>query len=309
MIQNECETTEDNSSDPSFSTSAPVYSLAPTSPDKTLLPGQLLQKYRQRAGLSQKQLAAFLDLRSRRMVQGWESNDNLPRPERLQKLIELYISRYIFIEGKQYQEARQLWDIIKDYSDNKSSKLSIYPIFDDDWFKDVASKRSVMTGANAQPFLSSVASSDETGLDPRNEDDQENNPPELVKNQSGQERTNKKVSEAANIPDSSSSELSRLTSAKTIVTTSENKVLNNPANSLAISSPVSSQIVTANTTTSGFGKPLQPPKTTPASRVNDQESNSSLLVGRQQEVDNITRLLHPVNTYPCFTSGGTAVTR
>jgi predicted ATPase/transcriptional regulator with XRE-family HTH domain/Tfp pilus assembly protein PilF len=125
----------DNSENNFYGSASTYNSSAPASIGKTLLlPGQLLQKYRQRSGLSQEQLATFLDLRSRRMIQNWESNDNLPRAERLQKLIELYLSRGVFTQDKQQQEVRLLWDTVKNYSDTKSRKLSIYPVFDSDWF-------------------------------------------------------------------------------------------------------------------------------------------------------------------------------
>jgi predicted ATPase/tetratricopeptide (TPR) repeat protein len=40
----------------------------------------------------------------------------------------------VFTQDKQQQEVRLLWDTVKNYSDTKSRKLSIYPVFDSDWF-------------------------------------------------------------------------------------------------------------------------------------------------------------------------------
>jgi predicted ATPase/tetratricopeptide (TPR) repeat protein/transcriptional regulator with XRE-family HTH domain len=296
MTQDERDITENNSFEWDFST--PVLHNV----DKNILPGQLLQKYRQRAGLNQKQLAAFLDLRSRRMVQGWESNDNLPRPERLQKLIELYINRYIFTDGKQYQEARQLWEIIKDYSDTKSNKLSIYPIFDDEWFKSIINKRLATTTTNldTQPFLEQEVSG-KTEVDTENGNfypAESNNQSEIIINKPEQERRGKNISEAADGFKRTSSKPAMLQADKTIPTGSDNKISTNVPNSLAISNSTNSQLIVTTEAFSRFPKSVQPTITTLAPALNDLEATSSLLVGRQQEIKSLIRLLHPVNDQP-----------
>src|SRR5690349_19846282 len=99
-----------------------------------LLPYELLQMYRARMGSTQVQLAAELGLSSKRMVQYWEAGTYLPRADSLKKLIEAFAERHIFVPGKEQEEARQLWNAVKDASDTRLDSLTPYLVFDEAWF-------------------------------------------------------------------------------------------------------------------------------------------------------------------------------
>src|SRR5437764_15127629 len=78
-------------------------------------PGELLKMLRNRAGLTQSQLAELLGLKSARMVRNWEGEFNLPTADRLRVLVKLYLERNVFLAGKEREEVRQLWHIVKDW--------------------------------------------------------------------------------------------------------------------------------------------------------------------------------------------------
>ena len=78
-------------------------------------PGEILKMFRRRAGLTQSQLGGLLNLKSARMVRNWEGEFNLPSVDRLCLLIKLYLERQIFVAGKEREEARQLWQLVKDW--------------------------------------------------------------------------------------------------------------------------------------------------------------------------------------------------
>lgn len=106
------------------------------------LPQELLVMYRQRSGLTQVQLAERLDLKSERMVQNWEGGYGLPKPARLRKIIELYLELGIFIKGHETEEARQLWESVKNLFDTNSPNFEIYQIFDRLWFESLLKARA-----------------------------------------------------------------------------------------------------------------------------------------------------------------------
>src|SRR5690349_17952940 len=83
--------------------SAGVAQIAPALPD------ELLRLYRQRSKLTQSQLAIHLGFKDRQMVKKWESGYSLPEASRLQKLLEFYLVKGVFLAGKEQAEAQQLW--------------------------------------------------------------------------------------------------------------------------------------------------------------------------------------------------------
>lgn len=111
------------------------------------LPNELLLMYRQRSGMTQRQLAAQLGLKSERMVQKWESGYTLPTASRLQSLIELYFNCGILVVGKETAEARELWRTVKDMFEQNSTTYETYPIFDEGWFAQLTTKSSIQPDA------------------------------------------------------------------------------------------------------------------------------------------------------------------
>lgn len=105
------------------------------------MPGELLQMYRKRGGLTQAALARVIGLQSKRMVQSWEAGEALPKSERLKQLIELYITNKVFIAGHERQEARELWESVKRMHDATASRLALYPIFDKQWLEALIQKK------------------------------------------------------------------------------------------------------------------------------------------------------------------------
>src|SRR5437763_10217953 len=110
--------------------------LTPLSPQREsrASPGELLKMLRHRSGLTQAELAELLGLKSARMVRNWEGEFNLPTADRLRVLIKLYLERQVFLAGKEKEEVRQLWQIVKDWFETHNFNDETYPIFDEGWF-------------------------------------------------------------------------------------------------------------------------------------------------------------------------------
>jgi predicted ATPase/transcriptional regulator with XRE-family HTH domain len=98
------------------------------------LPNEAFQLYRQRAKLTQNELAQFIGLKNRRMIQSWEVGERLPTPDRLRKLVEIYLQQGVFTAGQEQTEAEQFWNITKTFFDNTSKYLKSFPVFDHQWF-------------------------------------------------------------------------------------------------------------------------------------------------------------------------------
>jgi predicted ATPase/transcriptional regulator with XRE-family HTH domain/Tfp pilus assembly protein PilF len=106
-------------------------------------PGELLKMLRNRAGLTQAQLAGFLGLKSPRMIRNWEGEFNLPTPDRLQTLLKLYLARRVLLAGQEREEARRLWQTVKDWFETHNFNAETYPIFDEGWFAGLQVKPPV----------------------------------------------------------------------------------------------------------------------------------------------------------------------
>jgi predicted ATPase/tetratricopeptide (TPR) repeat protein/DNA-binding XRE family transcriptional regulator len=109
---------------------------------KNYLPNELLQMYRHRAKITQQELASHIGLKHRRMVQAWEVGESLPTAERLRKIIEFYLLHDVFSEGQEQTEAKLLWNSIKTFFENTRQHLSIFPIFDEQWFSLLLAQRT-----------------------------------------------------------------------------------------------------------------------------------------------------------------------
>jgi WD40 repeat protein/transcriptional regulator with XRE-family HTH domain len=88
--------------------------------------GQILL-LRGRAGLTQRALAAHLGI-SEQAIRKWEAGEGYPSPGRLQALIALYLERGVITAGREEQEARALWEALRQEATRQT------PPFDAAWF-------------------------------------------------------------------------------------------------------------------------------------------------------------------------------
>jgi predicted ATPase/Tfp pilus assembly protein PilF/transcriptional regulator with XRE-family HTH domain len=100
---------------------------------KKLLPNELLQMYRSRTKLTQADMAGLLGLKSFRMIQYWEGGYSLPKSEKLKRMVEVFIENKVFVADKELEEARQLWNTVKNASDARLDSQTPYPVFDEYW--------------------------------------------------------------------------------------------------------------------------------------------------------------------------------
>ncbi|MBN9387635.1 MAG: tetratricopeptide repeat protein [Chloroflexi bacterium] len=117
-----------------------------------LLPNQLFQLYRNRANLTQLQLARLLNLKSYQAVGFWEEGRSLPKAANLKTLVEIYLHRGVFNRGEETFEARQLWASVKNLQDARLNLTTPYPVFDSLWFKRLL-QQYLDSQKNAPPQL------------------------------------------------------------------------------------------------------------------------------------------------------------
>ncbi len=82
---------------------------------------------RERAGLTQRELAALLTV-SGRAVQAWEAGLSYPGAEHLTRLIALYVERGAFGVGREEDEAAALWEAVRAHAPRRTVP------FDHGWF-------------------------------------------------------------------------------------------------------------------------------------------------------------------------------
>src|SRR5437588_1766121 len=90
--------------------------------------GKELTMLRNRANLKQRDLANKMGV-SEKTIQNWE-NGLRPGAKNLQKLIALYVRLDIFDQGRELEEARELWN-----------KAGLNVAFDKTWFQQVLSDK------------------------------------------------------------------------------------------------------------------------------------------------------------------------
>ena len=110
-----------------------IRSLNPSQPKK-LLPNQLFQLYRNRANLTQQEVAQLVNLKSYQAVGFWEEGRSLPRAVNLKNLLKNYLFRGVFTPNRELTEAFELWSSVKDLQDAKLDITTPYPDFDEQWF-------------------------------------------------------------------------------------------------------------------------------------------------------------------------------
>jgi len=106
-----------------------------------LQPFELVQMYRNRAGLTQLQFANLAGLNSKRMVQYWETGSSLPKPETLKKLVEGLLEKRILVSGQERDEVVQFWGAVKSAFDTRLENLNPYPVLDERWLYELITRK------------------------------------------------------------------------------------------------------------------------------------------------------------------------
>lgn len=99
-------------------------------------PGELLQKYRHRAGLRQIDLAAGIEVTPKTVI-NWENCLSVPSPSNLKKIVSFFAHQNIFTPPLQQacDEASHLWEAVKDFYEAQPRDCCLfYPPFDEVWF-------------------------------------------------------------------------------------------------------------------------------------------------------------------------------
>src|SRR5437588_3551778 len=121
--------------------------------------GQLL-RLRGRAGLTQHALAALLGV-SAHAIQNWEAGEGYPSAARLQALIALYVARQVFPAGREAEEARALWELLRRAGGQRT------PPFDEAWFATLhPAAPAAPAGARAPLGGADTAADQPTGPQP-----------------------------------------------------------------------------------------------------------------------------------------------
>ena len=105
----------------------------------------LLLALRGRAGLSQRELAAFLGV-TERAIRTWEAGDSYPGADRLKALIALYLRRGVLSPGRERKEALALWNAAREQAPR------LHAPFDPAWFAELPAP----TPAAAPPAAATV---------------------------------------------------------------------------------------------------------------------------------------------------------
>ena len=105
-----------------------------------ILPGQLFKMYRKRSGLTQKQLAEKLGI-SNRTISLWEVNQNPPLEEYLTKYLKVALEHGFFLADQEIEEARKLWEAVKDLNDAQFERTKVYAVFDQSNFERILDER------------------------------------------------------------------------------------------------------------------------------------------------------------------------
>src|SRR2546421_9071381 len=76
---------------------------------------QQLVTLRKKAGLTQEAVALRMGV-GEKTIRNWEGGINYPSEVNLQKLIELYLDQDVFAPGREPDEARELWEQLRESS-------------------------------------------------------------------------------------------------------------------------------------------------------------------------------------------------
>jgi WD40 repeat protein/transcriptional regulator with XRE-family HTH domain len=107
--------------------------------------GALALMLRERAGLTQQELAALAGV-SERAIQKWEAGESYPSAASLKRLIGVYLHQGVFDAGREGEEAAGLWDAIPQHT-ARHRKVP----FDRTWFGSLLTRRPAEVGAAEIP--------------------------------------------------------------------------------------------------------------------------------------------------------------
>jgi transcriptional regulator with XRE-family HTH domain len=99
---------------------------------------------RQRAGLTQRELAASLGV-SRKAIEAWEGGHSYPGAERLKQLIALFLERGMLAAGREEEEAAALWGTVRGAAARRTVP------FDPHWFISLRSPAGTTASAAPPP--------------------------------------------------------------------------------------------------------------------------------------------------------------
>src|SRR5262245_37706558 len=101
--------------------SKPIY------PTRNYAVGQHLLTWRNRAKLTQLELASLLGFH-RRSLKKWESGESYPSAENLRAFIAVLFTGGAFTPGQEYDQANDLWQRVSEATSHP------FPLFDTAWF-------------------------------------------------------------------------------------------------------------------------------------------------------------------------------
>ena len=97
---------------------------------------------RGRSGLTQRDLAVQLGV-SDQAIQNWESGRSHPKSDHVKRLITLYIEHGVFTPGREAEEARAVWEVLR-----RGAAQRVAP-FDQAWFTPCLARRAA--GSHGRP--------------------------------------------------------------------------------------------------------------------------------------------------------------
>lgn len=92
-----------------------------------------------------------------RTVQQWENGDRLPSVGSLKRIIQAFYEEGILLEADPRQEAEELWNTIKRFSEARSATSREFPEFDSAWFDTLATIEAITPKPQMAASRSSIA--------------------------------------------------------------------------------------------------------------------------------------------------------
>lgn len=114
--------------------------------------GRKLQALRQRANLSEKDLADLIDS-TISLLQSLESDSYIPTSPLLRELIQVYLLHNTFTEGIEQEEVEKLWELARE--------AGMKGLFDEKWFKELLARKQQQAAMSPVTLFCTYAREDE----------------------------------------------------------------------------------------------------------------------------------------------------